>query len=143
MLPEGTKEGNTLSLIVDKYGYRRTFFAARFSSLELPDKCTMKVEPEYFYVFEILFSFLPSGSKIWDIIGFEFSKKTEDEIFEPNLQVTNIDDLTGEITLKEIACTKEIKLHKDLLPYVRLPAPDNDIINLSVGDKILLKRSKM
>lgn len=146
MLPWDTQENDDLALVVDLYAYNRTYFTARFMSLTLPDTCNFLVEPSGNYPFSVPLSLLPGGSVIDGIISFKFQKKTSMETFEPKLEITSIG--VEDITFKTInfappETEKTFTIAQALLPYVRLPAPDNDIINLQVGDKFRLSTAKI
>lgn len=143
MIPADTDVGDVLSLVVDSYNYTETYFTAQFMSLTPDGTCSFVVSPSMNYPFTIPLNMLPSFAVPTDVIGFRYKKKTARDTNDVDfyLAITAIGSDT--ITLKNNKTGAVFTLSQALLPYVILPAPDNDIINLHVGDTFKLEVSKI
>jgi len=143
LVPPDTDVGDSLSLIIDSHYHTETYFTAQFMSLTGDGICSFLVLDSMNYPFTIPLNMLPSFSVPTDVIGFRFQKKTARNTNDVDFILVVTDIGIDTVTLKNNNTNSIFTLSQDLLCYVRLPAPNNDIINLIIGDKFKLEVTKI
>jgi len=93
------------------------------------------------FPFTVPLSWIPATSVINGDIGFKFTKKTAGDTFDATHRITAITDT--DITLQSISDGRIVTFERALLPYVTLPLPNDDIMNLQMDTEFRIVTHKI